>query len=137
MEIIDSKNYVDKAEKVIIGLITDAKKAKRNPRNEYDYDILTTSQLRKQLSMTAEMYAQADKESSDTLSEELLDRIEYLRVQFAYQAGREKDVKKFIVEARILEILKTINGSRRDFLTFCRYMEALVAYRKFYGKEDK
>ena len=137
MDVIDKKNYVDKAENVILELIQEAKKAKRNPRNENDYDILTTSQLRKQLSMTAELFSLAEKEISSKLGEDLLDRIEYLRIQFVYQAGREPLVKKFIEKAGILKILKTINGDKEDFLTYCRYMEALVAYRKYYGKEDK
>ena len=137
MDIINSSNYVDKAETVITELIEEAKRATRNPRHENDYRILTTSQLRKQLSMTAELFALAENEMTDTMSRDLQDRIEYLRVQFVYQAGRNEEVKKFIEKAGILQILKTIKGNRDDFLIYCRYMEALVAFRKYHGKEDK
>jgi len=136
MDIINNKNYVDRAETVITGLIEDAKNAKANRRYEEDYDILSTSQLRKQLSMTAELFTRAEGETSESLSSDLTDAIEYLRVQFVYQAGREITVRKFIEKAEILQILKTIQGSREDFLTYCRYMEALVAFRKYYGKKD-
>ena len=130
MGIIDSKNYVNKAEVVIKELIAERN---RDPRKN---KILSTSQIRKQLAMTAELFAQAEKETSDKISEELLDRIEYLRVQFVYQAGREPTVKNFIEKAEILEILKTIKDNKKDFLNYCRYMEALVAYRKYYEPKD-
>jgi len=45
-------------------------------------------------------------------------------------------VKKFVEKAGILKILKSINGNKENFLTFCRYMEALVAFRKYHGKKD-
>lgn len=125
MEVINSKNYVDKAETVILRLLEEDKK------------ILSTSQLRKQLAMTAELTAQAERETQAELSQKLQEQIEYLRVQFVYQAGRELLVKKFIDKAGIIKILKSINGNREDFLTYCRYMEALVAYRKYHGPEDK
>ncbi|MCL2020035.1 MAG: type III-A CRISPR-associated protein Csm2 [Oscillospiraceae bacterium] len=126
---INSKNYVDKAEAVINEL--------RKPDERGKTQILTTSQIRKQLAMTAELSTLAEKETNDTLNDELQSRIEYLRVQFVYQAGREPQVKSFVEKAKILEILKDINGNREKFLVFCKYMEALVAYRKFYVKEDK
>ena len=141
MDIISSRDYVNKAETVITELIDEAKRVSKNPRIEDNYVILSTSQIRKQLSMTAELFALAEQEASDTLDQDLRDRIEYLRVQFVYLAGkdqdREKPVRKFVEKAGILQILTSINGNKNDFLTFCRYMEALVAFRKFYGKEDK
>ena len=138
MEVINSKDYVDKAEAVITQLISEAKEfqAKKNPRRPNDYQILTTSQIRKQLSMTAELFSQAEGDPSDKLSTEITEKIEYLRVQFTYQAGREPLVKKFVEKAGILKILKSINGNKEDFLTFCRYMEALVAFRKYHGEKD-
>jgi CRISPR-associated protein Csm2 len=129
MDVINSKDYVDKAEAVITGLIEEAKHDR--------VKILTTSQLRKQLAMTAELFSQAENELSEALSQDIQDKIEYLRVQFVYQAGREPTVKKFLEKAGILQILKSIKGNRESFLTFCRYMEALVAYKKYYDKDDK
>ena len=139
MDIINKHDYVNKAETVIKELISDAKNAnskKNNKNNKNDYEILTTSQLHKQLSMTAELFLLAERDSSDKLNQDLLDRIEYLRVQFIYQAGREQLVRKFIDKAGILQILKTIKENKEDFLTYCRYMEALVAFRKYYGNKD-
>ena len=130
MDIINSKNYVDKAEAVIDKLIQGAEKTKP--------PLLTTSQIRNQLSMTSELQARVETTlySTDLLSDEIIGEIENLRVQFIYQAGREASVKKFVEEANIKEILKSIGSNKADFLLFCRYMEALVAYRK-YRRPDK
>ena len=135
MEVISSKDYVEKAEEVITKLISEAKElaVKQNRRN---YQILSTSQIRKQLSMTTELLSLAESESSDKLSQEIVEKIEYLRVQFVYQAGREQLVRKFVEKAGILKILKSINSNKEDFLTFCRYMEALVAFRKYHCEVD-
>ena len=34
------------------------------------------------------------------------------------------------------EELKKVKDSKSQFLLFCRYMEALVAYRKFSGRDE-
>jgi CRISPR-associated protein Csm2 len=35
-----------------------------------------------------------------------------------------------------LEIIKEINGSRKNYILFNHYLEALVAFRKFHGGND-
>ena len=133
MVIITNSNYVDIAEDAIQGLIADARKIEKKPGG---YKIITTSQIRNQLAMTTEMYSEVANSNDDQLSGEILDKIEYLRIRFAYQAGREDLVRKFIEKTHILSILKSIKGNKADFLIFCRYMEALVAFRKYYGNRD-
>ena len=61
--------------------------------------------------------------------------MQYLRLRFAYEAGRERSVRDFVNSADIANHLKRIE-TRDDLLLFCRYMEALVAYHKFYGGRD-
>ncbi len=38
--------------------------------------------------------------------------------------------------AKIIDILKEIGGSRGKYILFSRYMEALVAFRKYHGGKD-
>lgn len=45
-------------------------------------------------------------------------------------------VKEFLLKAKVLDIIDQIGNSRKNFLLFSQYMEALVAFRKFYGKND-
>ena len=86
--------------------------------------------------MTAELYNEALNCSKENLPEELVGRINYLKIRFVYEAGRENSVRNLVEEARILEHLNEVKGSRTQYLLFSRYMEALVAYRKFYVEND-
>lgn len=125
MAILTDENYVDKAEGVIKGL------SKKSDKNGEPIYYLTTSQIRNLLSLTSSLY----DESNVKAFEELSDKFAYLRVQFVYQAGRERAVKELIEKAQILDVLKEV----KDIVSlqrFCRYMEALVAYFKFYGGKD-
>ena len=126
MAILTDDNYVDKAEKVI-------KSLNRNTRNFRNPDafFLTTTQIRNLLNLTSNLFA----ESKIREYKELADKIAYLRVQFVYQAGREPSVKDLVRKAEILAALKEVNN-KESLQRFCRYMEALVAYFKFYGGKD-
>lgn len=119
---ITEQNYVAKAEQVINEL--------RKKRN------LTTTKLRNLLSMTADIYNAALAERDEKLSAEVCSRIEYLRVRFLYEAGREETVGELVEKAEILNMLKEIKGSRKRFILFNRYMEALVAFHRYYGGKD-
>lgn len=128
--IITEGTYVDKAEAVIKKLAT--KIDKKGRPNE----LVTTSKLRNLLAMTADIYNEVLSLQTDKLDERLSGRIEYLRIRYIYEAGREPKVKELITEAQIPEIIKEIKGSKKNFLLFNHYMEALVAFRKFYGGKD-
>lgn len=127
---ITEQNYVEKAERVILEL-----KNLRDKRNK-EIPLVTTSKLRNLLAMTADIYNEVMSQNDDELNEDICSRIEYLRVRFLYEAGRESAVKNLVKEADIIEILKHINGSRKKYILFNRYMEALVAFHKFYGGRD-
>ena len=71
------------------------------------------------------------------LDEELQMEIEFLRVNMSYQAGRDNLVREFIEKADLLNMVKDINGDIKAFEKFCKYVEALVAFHKFYGGQDK
>jgi len=86
--------------------------------------------------MSADIYNEVINQKEDKLSEDICARIEYLRVRFLYESGRENSVKNLVVESKLMDVLKEINGSRKKYILFSRYMEALVAFRKFYGKKD-
>ena len=60
-----------------------------------------------------------------------------MKIRFVYEAGREPKVGKLVQEAQILNCIDEIGQQRKNYILFSRYMEALVAYRKFYGKRDE
>lgn len=123
-------NYVELAEKAIKSL-TEKKDRKGNP-----VAIVTTSKIRNLLAMTAEIYNEAVNCQSEQLPDELVGRINYLKIRFIYEAGREPSVKNFVEQADILACLDGIKGNRTQYILFSRYMEALVAYRKFLVEKD-
>ena len=53
-----------------------------------------------------------------------------------YDAGRERDVKDFVEQAKLLEYLKGVGDSREEMIRFAHYMEALVAYHRYLGGRD-
>ncbi|MCR5031309.1 MAG: type III-A CRISPR-associated protein Csm2 [Lachnospiraceae bacterium] len=128
---LDEKNYVELAEKAIDELISMVGK---NGRPE---KLVTTSQIRNLLAMTAAIYNDVVASQSETLSDEIIGRINYLKVRFFYEAGRSKDsdrsVLNFIEKAHIQEHIDEIQGSKAQYILFSRYMEALVAFRKYKG----
>lgn len=128
---VNEQNYVDEAEKVILEL-----KNMKDPRTGKPVPIVTTSKLRNLLAMTTDIYNIILNQTEDNLPEEICSRIEYLRVRFLYEAGREPAVKNMIEKAGVLELLKNVKGSKRNYILFSRYMEALVAFRKYHVERD-
>ena len=120
------KGYVKQAEQVISAL-------PKNRRGDFE---LTTTQLRGLLSLTAQLFDEAELSLDSVLPQPLQDKVQYLRVRFVYQAGRDKAVKDFVTRAKLLDALQEIGDSREDLLRFCRYMEALVAYKKYLDPKD-
>lgn len=129
--IINPDTYVDDAEGVILRLSQNA----HDPKNR-GVRLVTTSQLRNLLAMTADIYNEVVGLREDKLPQRVLERIEYLRLRFVYESGREKSVKTFVQEAKLVEALREIKGDKQRFIQFSRYMEALVAYRKFHVGND-
>ena len=113
-------NYVDRAEAVI-----------KNLR----HNDITTSKLRNILAMAADIYNDIKIDKSEIISEENRKRLEYLRVRMIYEAGRTKEVQEFLIESDLCNELKKVNGKKTKYVDFYHYLEALVAFYKYYGKK--
>jgi CRISPR-associated protein Csm2 len=98
--------------------------------------MLTTSKIRNLLSMISSLYDEVRRNTSEKLGREEVSRIQYIRLHFAYEAGRDNKVKEFVQEADIFAHLKDIGESKESFILFCRYMEALVAYHRYHGGKE-
>ena len=127
MEALTKLNFADLAEKVIESMLYTDKRGNK----KID---LTTSKIRKLLSMTNVLYNQASQDLNPKLSEDIQKDIQYLKMRFAYEAGREpKEVKPFVEKAKILQYIDDIGDSRDKLILFCNYIEALVAYHRYHG----
>lgn len=102
-----------------------------------DYQSFSTSKIRNILSLVSEIYNDVRAIQGASLGQELQSRIEYLKVRLVYECGREPWViKPFVEKAKLLDLLNAIGDRRQSFIDFARYMEALVAYHRFYGGKD-
>lgn len=97
---------------------------------------ITTTKIRSLLSLILEIYTMVQTNVSKQLSEEVQSKVSYIKMKFAYEAGRDSNVKKFIEDTQLMENLAEIKDSKEYLLLVCRYMESLVAYYKFYGGKD-
>ena len=127
---INEENYVAKAESVILKL------SKQVNKQGKVVAMVTNSKIRNLLSMSADIYNQVLGCKDDKLPQELNGRIEYLRVRYIYEAGREPRVKDLVIQGELLEIMKEIQGSKKNYILYYHYMEALVAFKRFWNKND-
>ena len=125
---INEENYVAKAESVILKL------SKQVNKQGKVVAMVTNSKIRNLLSMSADIYNQVLDCKDDKLPQELNGRIEYLRVRYIYEAGREPRVKDLVIQGELLEIMKEIQGSKKNYILYYHYMEALVAFKRFWNK---
>lgn len=126
---LTNENYVSTAEEVMRDLCENSRKG----------GLVTTSKIRKILAMVSDIYNDARHISGDKLNGEMKSRIQYLKMHVVYEAGRDKNngpVRTFIEKAQIIQAIDMIGNSKSNLFTFCHYMEALVAYRKYLGGRD-
>ena len=120
------------------------KKLVRKDNKGKDVIGLKTNQIRKFLTAVTSLTNKIDvyklkNGQTDELSEDLANEVKFLKVKIAYQVGRDDkfgNVKKFADAANLVNRIDMIGTSIRRFESFARYMEALVAYHKFYGGKD-
>ena len=120
---------LEKVENIIIKL-----KKMENGRGKR-IGLLTVSQIRNLLSMSADIYNEVLEYPEEKLSEELLDRIRYLTARFYYEAGRDEKVKAFINESQLVRILKAVK-TKKDYIQYYHCLEALVAFHRYHGGKD-
>lgn len=128
---LTEENYVKQAEKAMLTLCN------KTDRRGKPVKTVTTSKIRNLLTMTADIYNEVVNQPGETLSAEIKGQINYMKIHFIYSAGREPKVKELLEEADILTHIDEIGDSRMQYILFSRYMEALVAYRKFHGGKDE
>ena len=128
--IISEKEYVEKAEAAIR-----SHKERKDQRGKA-VAMVTTSKIRNLLSMTSDIYTEVLNWKEDKLSDELCGRIDYLKVRVLYEVGREPTVRNFEKDTHMLECINGSKGSKKNYILFSRYMEAFVAYHRYFGGKD-
>lgn len=111
--------YVNQAELVIKTLL------KKNK-------LVSTSQLRNILAMVMDIYNQVVNEKEKNLNDDIVSQIQYLKIKIIYNAGKDDLVKEFVKLSRLDKYIDQIGDIRKNYILFTRYVEALVAYMKYY-----
>lgn len=113
---LTEENYLDLAKKVI----------KRNKKN------ITTTQLRNILQYLSlldnKLLTTSDSKKDILIKKELT----YFKLRLVYAAGRDYKVKSFITDSNLIKYVQTAQTSFKEFKLYHHYLEALVAYHKFY-----
>lgn len=127
-------DYVDQAERVMRELHD---KEVKNTK----YKMVTKAQIRKFLtavnSVTGEVEQYRLLQQGTKLPEDLRMQVKFLKVKLAYQIGRMgTPVKDFNDKAELMDWIDGIGDSVEKYQKFARYVEALVAFHKFYGGKD-
>lgn len=127
-------DYVDQAERVMRELHD---KEVKNTK----YKMVTKAQIRKFLTavnaVTGEMEQYRLLQKGSKLPEDLRMQVKFLKVKLAYQIGRMgTPVKDFNDKAELMDWIDGIGDSVEKYQKFARYVEALVAFHKFYGGKD-
>lgn len=129
----NQKDYVKCAENVIKFL------KKENFGVVGSKDTLSTSKIRNILSSTSEIYDMVRFQGPEAVR----DKLAYLKVKLIYQSGRYPVVKRFVEVSKLIQALDRLEvkyyqqpEEKAMIILFCRYMEALVAYFKYYGGKD-
>ena len=127
------ENYVDEAERIMRALISSG-------------TTVTTSKIRNLLSLVTDIYNDESIRTEDKMKPDSVVKLNLMRVRVAYEYGRDKGesvgkdkvypMKDFISQAHLLEYLKGISTDRADLIRFAHYMEALVAFHRYFGGKE-
>ena len=128
---IDREHYADNADKIMQKWSQEGKGIN-----------LTKTKIRNFLTMMNELYELTRIDKSEKLKPEVISKIQYTKMKYYYEIGRDRDQNKdkrnlsgseeFFKRTDFLEYLDGIGGSREELIYVCHYMEALVAYHKYY-----
>ena len=112
-----------------MGYVEDAEKVFKDWYSTRDKKI-TTSKIRGLLSGMSDIYNDVVRVEGEELPQDIVDRIQYLKVQFVYEYGRDdkKDgsVRRFINESKILNKIDQIGTSKKKFIEMERYMDSEI-----------
>lgn len=92
--------------------------------------------MRSLMSLVTDIYNTENIRTEEKLLPESIVKLNLMRVRVAYECGRDDTVKSFVAQTNLLEYLKGISTDRADLIRFAHYMEALVAFHRYFGGKE-
>lgn len=100
------------------------------------YRTITTSKLRNILSLLMDVYNTEMLRTEETICEDSVVKLQMARIRIAYECGRDRNTKEFVDAAHLLPWLKDVGKNRAQAIRYVHYLEALVAYHRFFGGRE-
>lgn len=103
------------------------------------YRKITTSKLRNILSLLTDVYNTEMLSTAETIRPDSRVKLQMARIRIAYECGRDRnnrEFKEFVDAANLLPWLKAIGNSRMRAIHYFHYLEAIVAYHRFFGGRE-
>lgn len=116
------EDYIEKAEDIIL--------------KEEWFSKITTSKIRRLFSLLIDSYNLESIYTDKTLKPETVRQLHLAQIRMLYEAGRDKNVKAFLESTKLVHYLKAIKDDHDAFINYFHYMEALVAYHKYFGGKE-
>lgn len=132
---VEARDKVDLAQEVM-------KKLSAVKDKSGNQSMVTTSQIRRFLTAVNTVTGKVEQYQNETgdlgkLSADLAAQVKFLKVKLAYQIGRQgRFVADFAKEADLMAAIDSIGDDVKKYEEFARYVEALVAFHKYYGGKD-
>lgn len=123
-------DYVEAAKKVIEDVLFDKDNHSRVEK------AVTTTKVRNLFSLANDICNWERYRKEETLLPESEAKLKQMYVRVIFEYKRDTKTKIFIDKARILQHMKWIEGNRDRFVRFAMYMEALVAFHRYYGGKE-
>ena len=111
-----------------------------------DGKVITTSKLRSLFSLFSETYNEVVRGDQEKLTPPQVGVLSAAKVRVYYEIGREDgyrgtldsgSVGRFVKYSKLLEYLYDIGDSCEKLIQFYHYMEALVAFHRYYFGEKR
>ena len=81
---------------------------------------------------------ESQRRTEERLLKESVNQIKLLRIRLAYECGRDPQVRQFVESANLFEYLAKLSSvgtcTRQDLIDYYHYMEALVAFHRYYSE---
>lgn len=110
----------------------------RHIKETDERNAITTSKLRSLFSLFTDIYDEVTLSGQAQLSRPQVNALKTALVRVYYEFGRdEKSVGSFIEKSKLREYMMDIGSDAGKLLRFYQYMEALVAFHRYFFGEKK
>ncbi len=130
---IQNKRIIDKSFEE-----TYADKALEVLKNIKPYEMISKAKIRSIYSILCDIIADEAGNSDNRILSKSVAALKLFRIHMIYDAGRDKNVKRFISETGVVGYLRDVEESagKEKFNLYCKYFEALIAYHRFLNPKN-